>query len=179
MYIRITSPDGVASIVDLHGQIHLADGWTQTPVDIYKLAPGETLDDEQGRADLAMRQVYAAQVNSFVAAIKKQMTGNADTYTVTGWIKKYSRAGRILADNPSPLDTKLMEIEIQERGRGETLTELATKIIAKGDRYEEMIIRIDASTKQTLDTIAISPANEVPTVVNAIKTKAMEQLAAF
>lgn len=131
---------------------------------------------------------YAARVADAKAAVVEFATGCAGTITgpvpeaeKMGWLKKEAAARAYLAGTADTAQTNLLSIEAGMTG--ESVSALASTIIAKADKYSAAVALISGHRRATMaaiDALGATPTQpQIDAVLTAAKAQAQAALAAL
>lgn len=134
--------------------------------------PKLTLDEAKEKA--------ASSVKNFATDTRAKLTGYADQYQLAGWVSKSEVAKRVLTGTGTATAKEVASIqaEVDKRGRGETVEELANKQLDKSIKLAMASAIIDG-----LESAAIHAINEAKTlesltlIMDELKSNADAELA--
>jgi hypothetical protein len=118
------------------------------------------------------------RTTAFANQCRRQIAGNVDHLETAEWSEKRLRALRISNSEALPGDVEKIETEALYREKGETVNELAAKIIANANRYENASIIITGMTAAAIEAINKAETDEaITSLLEALKVKAELELA--
>ncbi len=97
------------------------------------------------------------------------VSGVASAAKLANWSRKAEIARLVKADNASTDLSDILKQEATLRGKSETATELADKIIAKANMHATKIGKIDGIEAKALLDIKTATANQLPTILAILK----------
>nr|VFK16731.1 MAG: hypothetical protein BECKLFY1418C_GA0070996_102544 [Candidatus Kentron sp. LFY] len=142
------------------------------PTNALNAPPPPTLEEQKANA----RQ----GVVSFSIDARRKVTQNADLHKISGWSIKALRAKRVSDGNGTDEDIVILQIECDERSKGETPLELAEKQHEKAKLLETAVARIDGMEEGALSRIdAAQNASELLRTRAALRKEAKRKLLEF
>lgn len=166
--------DGKAGTIEFHEDMNQAD------IDAVN-AVYDAHDPDAADFQFAKNQALL-KIAQFAASVRNQMTGNADAAKLVGWNSKVPRAERIIASTASAEDTAIVQAEADKRGKGETVTELATKQLAKAKKLADAVSVIDGVEEAAIEAIndvTVNTVMKIETKLEELKTQAELEVAAL
>jgi hypothetical protein len=130
-------------------------------------------------AELAFaKKTATTKVQSFATQCRQSIAGNPDHLETAEWSEKRLRAMRVTSSKELPGDREKIETEALYRGQGETIEQLASKILIKSERFEYASIVITGMTVAAIKAInkALSVA-EIDDLVTSLESNARTKLA--
>lgn len=93
------------------------------------------------------------QVETFASDARRKVAAGADHYKTSGWAAKAAIAERIVAGTASDEDRATLQLEVDKRGKGETVEELAQKQVTKAHQLASAVAIIDGMESAALSLI--------------------------
>jgi hypothetical protein len=140
----------------------------------------KTADQIQAEAfDQAYKSAFST-IETFARDVRHQIAGTHDDAEIAGWNNKLRIAKAVLDKTATASEVQAMTIEAQARGAGETPEQLATMVVAKGEKFAVVVGLIDGMKRKAEKAVeaAKTPA-EVEAVLDAMRKEAdaaLEQL---
>lgn len=125
---------------------------------------------------IASREGAIKKVMGFGQDVREQTVAGAHYITIGLWIMKAIRAERYLAGNATDRDKALLQLEVDTRGRGETIDELAAKIDANSIHLQTSGVLTEGMEKAAGDALRASDPDQIDTVMGAVMAQAATEL---
>ena len=155
-------------------EVKLPDGRILTNVpssDLYSLG----LNEEYIRELLLIEAQAAAKtrVLNFTKQIRQYLSGHSEAERMVGWVEKEKRARRVINKTATDNDKKQLQVEVNARGFGETIEQLATRQIALSDELTLQNAEIDGMETNVLDIVAhCQQSSEIDPILQSFKQTA-------
>jgi len=120
------------------------------------------------------------KVAAFATETRAKLADNADFYEVGGWPYKRERALRFKSGDATPEDSAILQMEIDNRGKSETLAELIDKQLARSAFFESASVVVDglvSAGKRAINNA--TNKDEIKVVLASLKANAKIELNAL
>jgi len=114
--------------------------------------PEQTMNERKGRA--------IKSVKTFAADARAKLTNYADQYQLAGWVGKSEIAKRVIAGTATAQEVASIQAEVDKRGKGETVEELANKQLEKSIRLTTSAAIIDGMESAAITAIESTQTSE-------------------
>lgn len=130
-------------------------------------------------AQLKGAQLAASEkVREFSTQCRKSIAGSPDHLETAEWSEKRLRSVRIKNNEASPSDIEKIETEALYREQGESVDQLATKILAKSERFEHASIVITGMAAAAIKAVNDAKnVNEIDQLLTSLESNARIKLA--
>lgn len=105
----------------------------------------KTLDDLKADA--------VKKITAFAESVRQKIAGNPTVLKASAWSSKEARARRIVDGTASPEDVALVQTEADQRGKGETVAQLAEKQLAKAQALLHAVSVIDGMESRAIAAV--------------------------
>ena len=135
-------------------------------------------DREQRDAELIARGAIS-EIKDFAAYARSAVTENADEKQLVGWAAKAELARRYKRSEASDIDVLALQVEVEKRGKGETIDDLVDKQLEKAGALSIAVATIDGLESKALEAVDASEESEIPALIEGLKNEAESALAAL
>lgn len=147
--------------VDFRGTDYwLNDGKKYTINKLGEYLPTDALTEPPAPSLEKLKENAITSVKSFATSSRAKLTGYADQYQLAGWVGKAEIAKRVVAGTATDQETASIQAEVDRRGQGETVEELANKQLAKSTQLNIAAAIADGVESAAITAIESTQANE-------------------
>lgn len=133
--------------------------------------------EEINKALIDIKTDAIGEVKQFATDIRAKLTNHADQYQLAGWVGKSEIAKRVIAGTASAQEVASIQAEVDKRGQGETVEELANKQLEKSIRLTTSAAIIDGMESAAITAIeSTQTSEELDTLMASLLVDAESEL---
>lgn len=153
------------------GDIEPPDGYVEQNGVLVMLPEFAAAQFEQAKQDAKQ------SVLNFAELARQTLAGNPTALEAAAWSAKEARARRVVNDASTELDQHIVQIECEERGLNETVTQLAKLQLSKSDQLLTAVSIIDGMTKAALTAVdTVATAEDLNALIVQLKADGERRL---